>query len=136
MHTGRLASTDAPRNISIELKMSRRVHLALVIFVALHLRTALGDGCGNANATVSRTPGRESIPCSARRLQGEEHVARRAKTLRRAYVTLLYKTDLVDGARTLGQSLRETGTDADMVVLVQPKFPPETRNKLAEEGWM
>jgi len=54
----------------------------------------------------------------------------------RAYVALLY-TDgaFVLGARVLGQSLRDNGTDADLVVLVSPAVSQASRAVLAAEGW-
>lgn len=58
-----------------------------------------------------------------------------AQPARRAYATLLY-SDFIEGTRALGQSLRESGTSADTVVLVTPDVRQETREKLAEDGWM
>lgn len=58
-----------------------------------------------------------------------------AQPSRRAYATLLY-SDFIEGTRALGQSLRESGTSADTVVLVTPDVRQETRQKLAEDGWM
>ena len=54
-------------------------------------------------------------------------------SLRRAYVTLLYK-DFLAAVRTLGQSLRNTGTTADMVVLVTPEVSETSRKTLQEDG--
>lgn len=54
---------------------------------------------------------------------------------RRAYATLLY-SDFVEGTRALGQSLRESGTTADIVVLVTPDVKQETRERLTRDGWM
>ena len=54
---------------------------------------------------------------------------------RRAYATLLY-SDFIEGTRALGQSLRESGTTADTVVLVTPDVREETRETLARDGWM
>ncbi|CAM9880469.1 unnamed protein product [Ectocarpus sp. 4 AP-2014] len=58
-----------------------------------------------------------------------------AQPSRRAYATLLY-SDFIEGTRALGQSLRESGTSADTVVLVTPDVQQETREKLAEDGWI
>ncbi|CAN0407179.1 unnamed protein product [Ectocarpus sp. 13 AM-2016] len=58
-----------------------------------------------------------------------------AQPSRRAYATLLY-SDFIEGTRALGQSLRESGTSADTVVLVTPDVQQETKQKLAEDGWM
>ncbi|CAM9705404.1 unnamed protein product [Ectocarpus sp. 8 AP-2014] len=58
-----------------------------------------------------------------------------AQPSRRAYATLLY-SDFIEGTRALGQSLRESGTSADTVVLVTPDVRQETRQKLAEDGWI
>lgn len=54
---------------------------------------------------------------------------------RRAYVTLLY-SDFIHGTRALGQSLRDSGTSADTVVLVTPDVKSETRDTLQNDGWM
>lgn len=54
---------------------------------------------------------------------------------RRAYVTLLY-SDFIHGTRALGQSLRDSRTSADIVVLVTPDVTPEARNTLSRDGWM
>jgi len=54
-------------------------------------------------------------------------------SLRRAYVTLLYK-DFLAAVRTLGQSLRNTGTTADMVVLVTPEVSESSRKTLQQDG--
>lgn len=54
---------------------------------------------------------------------------------RRAYVTLLY-SDFIHGTRALGQSLRDSGTSADTVVLVTPDVKSETRETLKNDGWM
>lgn len=55
--------------------------------------------------------------------------------MRRAYATLLY-SDFIEGTRALGQSLRDSGTTADTVVLVTPDVRQETRERLAQDGWM
>lgn len=54
---------------------------------------------------------------------------------RRAYVTLLYN-DFLAGTRALGQSLRDSGTTADTMVLVTPDVPEGAREVLASDGWM
>ena len=52
-----------------------------------------------------------------------------------AYVTLLYN-DFVEGVRVLGQSLRETKTQMDMVVLATESVGENTRNVLRRDGWI
>lgn len=54
---------------------------------------------------------------------------------RRAYVTLLY-SEFIHGTRALGQSLRDSGTSADTVVLVTPDVAQEARDTLSKDGWM
>lgn len=66
---------------------------------------------------------------------GGEHFERIMGSSRLAYVTLLY-SDFLHGTRALGQSLRETGTEADIVVLVTPDVTSRTRSTLAKDGWM
>lgn len=51
-----------------------------------------------------------------------------------AYVTLLY-SNFVSGTRALGQSLRDTGTKADTVVLVTPDVSDGTKTLLKKDGW-
>lgn len=65
----------------------------------------------------------------------EEALPGPASRKKRAYATLLY-SDFIHGTRALGQSLRESGTVADTVVLVTPDVRKETRDKLADDGWM
>eukprot|EP00903_Cladosiphon_okamuranus_P008344 g8027.t1 len=55
--------------------------------------------------------------------------------MRRAYATLLY-SDFIEGTRALGQSLRDSGTTADTVVLVTPDVRQETRERLTQDGWI
>jgi hypothetical protein len=57
-----------------------------------------------------------------------------AKPLKRAYVTLLY-SNFVAGTRALGRSLLDSGTDADLVVLVTPDVVQSTRAILEKDGW-
>jgi hypothetical protein len=56
------------------------------------------------------------------------------KPLKRAYVTLLY-SNFVAGTRALGRSLLDSGTDADLVVLVTPDVVQSTRTILEKDGW-
>lgn len=44
--------------------------------------------------------------------------AKRSQSTDQAYVTLLYGDEFLLGVRVLGKSLKDTGTDKDMVVLV------------------
>ena len=63
---------------------------------------------------------------------------------REAYVTFLYKTVRDEsyregfeiGVRVLGQSLRESGTTKEYVVLCAPDVPKATKNVLATDGWI
>lgn len=79
---------------------------------------------------------KEARALSARRTESDPGTAREGPPpFRRAFVTLLY-SDFIHGTRALGQSLRETGTTADTVVLVTPDVRRDTRERLAEDGWM
>ena len=63
-----------------------------------------------------------------------EYPQYKAKGLKRAYVTLLY-SDFLAGTRALGRSLLDTGTTADLVVLVTPDVPQASRRILELDGW-
>ncbi|CAM9319029.1 unnamed protein product [Ectocarpus sp. 12 AP-2014] len=78
----------------------------------------------DGGASTQHQHGRASSPSAAA-----------AQPSRTAYATLLY-SDFIEGTRALGQSLRESGTSADTVVLVTPDVQQETRQKLAEDGWI
>lgn len=79
---------------------------------------------------------REARALSARLTESDPGTAREGPSpSRRAFVTLLY-SDFIHGTRALGQSLRETGTTADTVVLVTPDVRRDTRERLAKDGWM
>ena len=52
-----------------------------------------------------------------------------------AYVTLLYGSFLL-GVRVLGQSLRESGTERDLVVLCTQDVPNLSMEILASDGWI
>ena len=56
---------------------------------------------------------------------------------RDAYVTLLYNSpEFVLGVRVLGQSLRESKTEMDYVVLCTRDVPEATRKVLENDGWI
>lgn len=82
---------------------------------------------GGAGATT-KTHQDASSPA---RIDGSDAVS----PMRRAYATLLY-SDFIEGTRALGQSLRDSGTTADTVVLVTPDVRQDTRERLAQDGWM
>lgn len=141
-----LTSADALKFASMELKVAWSFLLAYSAFVVHELAgmasatdTARLVDCftniNNVSVSLPGTPARDSMPCSEQRPAIEQHVARRTKSLKGAYVTMLYSSKFIDGARVLGQSLRETGTDADLIVLVKPKFPPKKKKLLTEAGW-
>lgn len=98
-------------------------------------RLLLGGGGGGAGAEMEQAKG------TAATAQRQLEVSPRGggdgggSPQRRAYATLLY-SDFVEGTRALGQSLRESGTTADIVVLVTPDVKQETRERLAQDGWM
>lgn len=53
-----------------------------------------------------------------------------------AYVTLLYGDEFLLGVRVLGQSLRDTGTQRDMVVLTSSGVSPRSADLLKADGWI
>eukprot|EP00271_Cylindrocystis_brebissonii_P019979 TRINITY_DN639_c0_g3_i1.p1 TRINITY_DN639_c0_g3~~TRINITY_DN639_c0_g3_i1.p1 ORF type:complete len:572 (-),score=88.70 TRINITY_DN639_c0_g3_i1:620-2335(-) len=53
-----------------------------------------------------------------------------------AFVTLLYGDSFLLGVRVLGQSLRDTGTLKDMVVLVSPDVSQQSIAVLQADGWL
>lgn len=131
----------------MELKLAWSFLVAFSVFVvhdlgemALATDTAGLVDCftniNNVSVSISETSARGSIRCSEQRSAIKQHVARRTKSLKKAYVTMLYSTKFIDGARVLGQSLRETGTDADLIVLVKSNPPQKKMKLLTEAGWM
>lgn len=66
---------------------------------------------------------------------GEDNGRGMMTSSRVAFVTLLY-SDFLHGTRALGQSLRDTGTMADKVVLVTPDVTAQARETLSRDGWM
>ncbi|PRW56905.1 phosphoglucomutase PGM3 isoform B [Chlorella sorokiniana] len=58
-----------------------------------------------------------------------------AAAARQAYATLLYGDDFLLGVRVLGQSLRETDTDRNLVVLVTEDVSDSSVMTLMLDGW-
>ncbi|KAK0600090.1 hypothetical protein LWI29_011516 [Acer saccharum] len=52
-----------------------------------------------------------------------------------AYVTLLYGDEFLLGVRVLGKSIRETGSNKDMVVLVSDGVSDYAKKILQADGW-
>ncbi|KAL9276838.1 hypothetical protein ACSQ67_025613 [Phaseolus vulgaris] len=53
-----------------------------------------------------------------------------------AYVTLLYGDEFLLGIRVLGKSIRDTGSNKDMVVLVSDGVSDYANNVLKADGWI
>ncbi|KAK4755507.1 hypothetical protein SAY87_009264 [Trapa incisa] len=53
-----------------------------------------------------------------------------------AYVTLLYGDEFLLGVRVLGKSIRDTGTNKDMVVLVSDGVSDHATKLLRADGWI
>ncbi|WVY97842.1 hypothetical protein V8G54_029993 [Vigna mungo] len=53
-----------------------------------------------------------------------------------AYVTLLYGDEFLLGIRVLGKSIRDTGSNKDMVVLVSDGVSDYANNVLEADGWI
>ncbi|XP_019439927.1 PREDICTED: inositol phosphorylceramide glucuronosyltransferase 1 [Lupinus angustifolius] len=53
-----------------------------------------------------------------------------------AYVTLLYGDEFLLGVRVLGKSIRDTGSNKDMVVLVSDGVSDFANNLLQADGWI
>jgi len=53
-----------------------------------------------------------------------------------AYVTLLYGEDFLLGVRVLGQSIRETKTTYDLVVIVTGALSKQSQKTLRRDGWI
>lgn len=64
-------------------------------------------------------------------------IQRSTKTVKReAYATVLHSTEAyVCGAITLAQSLRQTGTKRDLILLLDNSISPPKRDALAAAGW-
>lgn len=57
------------------------------------------------------------------------------KTSDHAFVTLLYGEDFVLGVRVLGQSIRDTKTSSDLVLIVTGKISASSLKSLQSDGW-
>lgn len=53
-----------------------------------------------------------------------------------AYATLLYSDGFLLGVRVLGQSIRESGTNRDMVALLTESVSPTAEATLRGDGWI
>ncbi|TKY61356.1 Inositol phosphorylceramide glucuronosyltransferase 1 [Spatholobus suberectus] len=63
-------------------------------------------------------------------------VGSKTKKTDEAYVTLLYGDEFLLGVRVLGKSIRNTGSDKDMVVLVSDGVSDYAKNLLRADGWI
>lgn len=89
-----------------------------------------GGEVGAAAAAAEGPTPRKNTP-----VKRGQHISAAGIFKRRAYVTLLY-SQFIHGTRALGQSLRDSGTSADTVVLVTPDVSLEARDTLSKDGWM
>ncbi|KAL8166673.1 hypothetical protein V2J09_008172 [Rumex salicifolius] len=62
--------------------------------------------------------------------------AKRSQSTDQAYVTLLYGDEFLLGVRVLGKSIRDTGTDKDMVCLVSDGVSEYAKKLLEADGWI
>ncbi|CDY58112.1 BnaA02g35140D [Brassica napus] len=58
-----------------------------------------------------------------------------SESSKEAYVTLLYGDEFLLGVRVLGKSIRDTGSDKDMVALVSDGVSDYSKNLLKADGW-
>ncbi|KAL2611443.1 hypothetical protein R1flu_023135 [Riccia fluitans] len=64
------------------------------------------------------------------------HGKARKQQSNQAYTTLLYGDEFLLGVRVLGKSIKVTGTDKDMVVLVSKGVSSEAMELLEADGWI
>ncbi|KAG5044408.1 hypothetical protein JHK87_008323 [Glycine soja] len=69
-------------------------------------------------------------------VQFEGCVASKTKKTDEAYVTLLYGDEFLLGVRVLGKSIRNTGSNKDMVVLVSDGVSDYAKSLLRADGWI
>lgn len=131
--------------IALSAANTRMIAVIVVYSVVVSVCTALGHD-GDGIATYFNTNGHHNLNAHSdahyalrpdddhgrHKGRDERHLPAQPK---RAYVTLLY-SDFLHGTRALGQSLRETGTKADTVVLVTPDVNTRARDILSRDGWM
>ncbi|KAI9078442.1 hypothetical protein K1719_039661 [Acacia pycnantha] len=60
----------------------------------------------------------------------------RSQKIDEAYVTLLYGDEFLLGVRVLGKSIRDTGSEKDMVVLVSDGVSDHAKQLLLADGWI
>ncbi|CAF1888357.1 unnamed protein product [Brassica napus] len=58
-----------------------------------------------------------------------------SESSKEAYITLLYGDEFLLGVRVLGKSIRDTGSDKDMVALVSDGVSDYSKNLLKADGW-
>lgn len=73
--------------------------------------------------------------CCGRYIKAQEHLKDQGAKSKFAYVTFLYGEDFVLGVRVLGQSIRETGTKHDLVLVVTGKIQSSSLKTLQDDGW-
>ncbi|KAH6802397.1 plant glycogenin-like starch initiation protein 6 [Perilla frutescens var. frutescens] len=64
------------------------------------------------------------------------HGALGSRNSEEAYVTLLYGDEFLLGVRVLGKSIRDTGSDKDMVALVSDGVSDYAKKLLEADGWI
>lgn len=69
-------------------------------------------------------------------VQFEGSVGSKTKRTDEAYVTLLYGDEFLLGVRVLGKSIRNTGSNKDMVVLVSDGVSDYAKSLLRADGWI
>ena len=75
-------------------------------------------------------------PWGAATLEDSESLSRQSPGSSEAYVTLLYGEEYVLGVRVLGQSLRNSNTERDYVVLCTEDVSESIKSVLRSDGWI
>ena len=114
-------------SVTVQQLMHTAVHVMSLRSMSFLLLLALLFHVGNS-AVIGG-----GLPVSS--LQEANSVQSPRAKSKEAYVTLLYGGFLL-GARVLGQSIRETGTQKDLVALCTEAVSEETKEVLRSDGWI
>lgn len=108
--------------------------LTFVLFVTVQVLLLAHS---NVNLSLSRTQASNKLVKTPKGYAVEPmqcHPVPRNNDLKEAYVTLLFG-NFLPGVRVLGQSLKASGTDKEMIVLIADDVSEKTQEILIDDGW-
>lgn len=111
------------------------VQVVVLLLVIYASRNVFGEGIEQIKPGGVQTVSRSKAQIVNR--SDAQIVHEQART-KEAYATMLYGNDpnFVQGVRVLGKSLRNSGTDRDMVVLCGVDVSSATKHILSDDGWI